>query len=239
MSPHGIPDLQRVPESIPLLQPPPPISPPRRPPEGEYPPVEDNGEPLIELEGLEKLTILNLYHRRGWPGTEESAWARTSVVERLCAARQQLPEGFGLAVFDAWRSPTTVRSLFEAFYGSGSGLSTGFLADPDDPDRIPPHTTGGAVDVTLTHRGQALALGTWFDGFSPEAHTLALEGEANHPCRDLRRLLHGVMRGAGFAALPEEWWHFSFGDQAWAYQIGAPAAIYGEAAPDRHGAAGF
>jgi D-alanyl-D-alanine dipeptidase len=39
------------------------------------------------------------------------------------------------------------------------------------------------------------------------------------------------MTGEGFANYPEEWWHFSWGDQMWARLTGAPAAIYGGAAP--------
>jgi D-alanyl-D-alanine dipeptidase len=28
-----------------------------------------------------------------------------------------------------------------------------------------------------------------------------------------------------------EWWHYSWGDRSWAAAIGAPAALYGLAAP--------
>jgi len=41
--------------------------------------------------------------------------------------------------------------------------------------------------------------------------------------------LHWVMTEEGFAGHPDEWWHFSWGDQLWAKLTGAPAALYGEA----------
>jgi D-alanyl-D-alanine dipeptidase len=35
------------------------------------------------------------------------------------------------------------------------------------------------------------------------------------------------MTEEGFAGHPEEWWHFSWGDQLWAALTNAPAAHYG------------
>ncbi|WP_370276972.1 M15 family metallopeptidase [Pontibacterium sp.] len=42
-----------------------------------------------------------------------------------------------------------------------------------------------------------------------------------------RQLLQDVMGRAGFVNYAEEWWHFSYGDQLWAYVTGNPVAIYG------------
>jgi D-alanyl-D-alanine dipeptidase len=36
---------------------------------------------------------------------------------------------------------------------------------------------------------------------------------------------------AGFASHPDEWWHYSYGDQMWAALTGAEAAHYGLATP--------
>jgi D-alanyl-D-alanine dipeptidase len=35
------------------------------------------------------------------------------------------------------------------------------------------------------------------------------------------------MLEAGFAQHPNEWWHFSHGDQLWAWRTGQTQAIYG------------
>jgi zinc D-Ala-D-Ala dipeptidase len=141
-------------------------------------------------------------------------------------------------VFDGWRSPETIRALFDHFYGPGSTLTPGFLADPDDPDLVPPHLTGAAVDVTLAWQGQALALGCQFDDFSERAWAHSLEtpsptaAPAQEPDRSLRRLLHAVMRAAGMVGFREEWWHFSYGDQRWAASERQPGAVYGPTRPD-------
>ena len=41
-----------------------------------------------------------------------------------------------------------------------------------------------------------------------------------------RQLLQGVMLESGFQQHPNEWWHFSHGDQLWAWRSGARRAIY-------------
>lgn len=196
------------------------------------PAVEESGEPLVEVRPTQQIQILNLYARQGWPGTSPTVWLRASVLEALHRTAQTLPPGFGLAIFDAWRSPVTVRALYEHFYGPGSALAPGFLADPDDPVVTPPHTTGAAVDLTLTWEGRALALGTCFDDFSPRATRRALEDDPTaEPSRSLRRLLHHHLETEGFVGLASEWWHVSIGDQHWAAVTGAPSARYGPISP--------
>ena len=215
---HGVP----VPEAPPLSD----------PPVADPPPIAERGEPLVAVGPSERVALLNLYFAAGWDGTHPTVWLRAEVARRLEAAARSLPAGFGLAVYDGWRSPQTIRALYEHFYGPGSDLPPGFLADPDDPAVVPPHVTGAAVDVTLTWEGRALALGTCFDDFGPRAHLRALEDErAGDAARGLRRLLHRHLSGAGFVGLREEWWHVSFGDQRWAAATGAASAPYGATAP--------
>lgn len=181
--------------------------------------VSDSGEPFAPIP--RSLIELNAYRWAGWPGTRRTMWLRHSVVNRLRRAASTLPEGYGLAVFDAWRSPATVRALWNHFYGPGSTLAPGFLADPDDPGMIPPHLTGGAVDLTLTWDGTPLNLGCGFDHFGSDAHADAFESDGRSTVvRQLRRLLHHAMSQAGFCGLAEEWWHFSWGDQLWAARNG-------------------
>ncbi len=78
--------------------------------------------------------------------------------------------------------------------------------------------------------------GSLFDELSPIAHSDHFEnrddlGLSDAEARDNRRLLHWLMVEAGFAPNPNEWWHFSHGDQTWARVQGEPAAFYGETAP--------
>ena len=58
---------------------------------------------------------------------------------------------------------------------------------------------------------------------------------SDEEARANRRLLHWVMAEEGFEGLPDEWWHFSWGDQMWAKLAGADAAHYGLAERPREG----
>lgn len=82
---------------------------------------------------------------------------------------------------------------------------------------------------------QELEMGTGFDHFGPEAETRYLEmlsqkqklTEDQQRALQNRRFLYRIMKTAGFSNYPEEWWHWSFGDNMDAANTGKPFAIYG------------
>ncbi len=194
----------------------------------------DQGEPLIPLEHLPRVVDLATYHSAGWPGALPRSWARSGAVQRLVAAAHLLPEGFGIAVFDAWRPLPLQRRIFDHFYGPGSPLERGFVSPPSPAAGTPPpHLTGGTFDLTLTWQGQPLALGTAFDEFTVRAHTRALEREESLE-RDLRRLLVSCVLRVGFVTYAAEWWHVEHGTRRWAAQW-MTAPRYGVAAPPAEG----
>jgi D-alanyl-D-alanine dipeptidase len=115
-----------------------------------------------------------------------------------------------------------------------------FWAPPStDPATPPPHSTGAAVDLTLADvDGELWDLGSPIDALGPVSHPdhfAALAREARELrlrqqaalFHQRRSLLAAVMQQAGFAQHPNEWWHFSYGDQLWAWRTGGQQAIYG------------
>jgi D-alanyl-D-alanine dipeptidase len=137
------------------------------------------------------------------------------AAARLYGVAEGLPDGFGLAVFDAFRPPALQAELFDVYYGPGATTPPGYISTPSADASLPaPHTTGGTVDLTLTYRGHPLALGTAFDAMVPDAHPLAFEDRPG-PVRDLRRLLHHRMVEAGFVGDSLEWWHYEYGTCRW------------------------
>ena len=115
-----------------------------------------------------------------------------------------------------------------------------FWAPPsDDPATPPPHSTGAAVDLTLADSdGAPLDLGSAIDAIGPVSepdHFGGVAREAIDPAlrsqaarfQQRRDLLAAVMLEAGFAQHPNEWWHFSHGDQLWAWRTGQAQARYG------------
>lgn len=172
---------------------------------------------------------LAAYHRAGIPGAPETSTARPEIVDLVFTASRRLPPGFGLAIFDAWRPLAVQQTLYEIAYANPD-LPPGFVTPPSlDPQTPPPHLTGGTVDVTLTWKGQPLALGTDFDDFTPRAHARSLEATLDES-RNLRRLLFWTMRSVGFIVIDCEWWHFEHGTRRWAALTGAEP-LYGPAEP--------
>ena len=170
------------------------------------------GEPLVVLV-VDELAALT-----GWV-TDRAAKKRIEAALGLLLSQGR---AVGVVVVGAVQDPReqTVEAL------------DGYVSDPASRTRMAPHTTGGAVDLTLAHEGVALALGTDFDSFDDAAHLLALESvgdddEAHRRvARDLRRLLGQVLTGAGLAPYPLEWWHWSYGEQRWAAQHRLDRTIY-------------
>jgi D-alanyl-D-alanine dipeptidase len=189
-----------------------------------------------------------------FPGAVPHLLLRQTVAAKLQAIDQTLrPQGLKLFVHDAWRPraiqvhghevwmPARLRAQHPDWSEAQvvQEVSKYWAAPTSDPASPAPHSTGGAVDLTLAgvNSGQMLYMGSIFDDVSELAHTdyyerhqdgsySALEAQAN------RRLLYWLMTEAGFANTPQEWWHFTWGDQFWARQTGQRAAHYGEATPD-------
>lgn len=155
---------------------------------------------------------------------------RGAVLKRLAIAAKSLPKPFGLVVLDGWRSLDFQSSLLSYYRELYPSLESGYVSDPDHGAIVPPHTTGAAVDLTLTWRGEPLALGTDYDSFSERAHPAALEElrDGDILARDLRRLLSDALLKQEFAPYPLEWWHWSYGDQWWAAHFNLTESLYAQ-----------
>lgn len=214
-------------------------------------------EPLVDIHA-HGIAGENFYYSTRNPpywqrieGAVPDLLARKSVVERLAGVNARLEShGLALHVFDAWR-PRAVQAYFHDVWVprelqkrdpslTGDALKrevSRYWSAPTAAEDAPaPHSTGGALDLTLRWKsGDFLWMGSLFDDASAIAHRDRMETHADPmsfsdtEARANRRLLHWVMQEAGFVGYSEEWWHFSHGDQYWAGVSGAPAALYGKA----------
>ena len=220
-----------------------PMHPPRLKPY-RYLPICECGEPLIPIPA-DRLCLIDPhpYARLGAPYAAHSPFSlRYSVVQKLLQAQdylQQLHPGWRLQIRDAYRPNAVqafmVRHTYQALAATQPEADPATLlaqvyqiwaVPSDDPATPPPHSTGAAVDVTLLDAGgQPVDMGAPLDEVSPRSWPDYYPPES--PYGRHRRLLHEVMRQAGFVRHPQEWWHFSWGDQLWAWVTGAPAALYG------------
>ncbi len=100
-----------------------------------------------------------------------------------------------------------------------------------DPATPPPHSTGAAVDITLfdTATQETIWMGSPIDELSERSqpdYFAAIMTDTQRPkperagamlANTHRQLLKDAMQEAGFERHLGEWWHFSLGDQMWAW----------------------
>jgi D-alanyl-D-alanine dipeptidase len=209
-------------------------------------PIKECGQPLVPIP-LEKFAVElpHPYEKLGAMYGERSPYClRQKVIEALLQAQFLLEKrypGWKLKILDAYRpvgvqqymvdysfslllkekglqeatiNPRQRQNIWEEVYQMWAAPSL-------DPNTPPPHSTGGAVDLTLVNgTGETVDMGGEFDEMSPRSHP---DYYANSPViqeqqyHRRRELLNQVMTHAGFYRHPREWWHFSFGDQMWAW----------------------
>ena len=112
------------------------------------------------------------YHSVGLRGSIPNILVRKNLNLLLTQASLNLPLNFSFYVFDGWRNEILQNELYQMAYHD-TNLEPGFVSDPDET--IPPHMTGGAIDLTLAYRGKPIDLGTKFDEFTIKAHTRYFE----------------------------------------------------------------
>ncbi len=129
------------------------------------------------------------------------AWLRYGTVCKLAQAQQALrPQGYGLCIWDAFRSAQAQDALWAA-YPDGN-----YVANP--ANGYSGHTRGDTVDITLIALdGQPVEMPSGFDDFSAAAdrdYSDVSELAANHA-----HLLEQAMENSGFKGYAKEWWHYS------------------------------
>jgi zinc D-Ala-D-Ala dipeptidase len=180
-------------------------------------------------------------------GDKSPHYLRQGVIDRLLAAQNHLQRyhpGWRIKIFDAYR-PIAVQQFMVEYTFAQLLSNRGWRAEDltpeqqqaieaevyrfwavpsDNPMMPPPHSTGAAVDVTLVDAaGAAIDMGSAIDEISPRSHPDYFVEESTKG--DLtsqtfhynRQLLQTVMLRVGFRQHLNEWWHFSLGDQMWAW----------------------
>ncbi len=218
--------------------------------------ITESGEELVPINTFpERIIIQPEYFIQGIEGALPVIHMRKSAYMRLLKAASMLPKGFRLLVFDAWRPSKVQKVLYEKVKevlklknpdlncNELSEIAEEFIAFPsDNGNEPPPHSTGGAVDLTIVDSfGIPLDMGTAFDEVSENTHTRfyeeKLEKRETLSAQEKeillnRRLLFNAMESAGFRNYAGEWWHYDYGNQRWAWCTGNGAvAFYGRAKP--------
>lgn len=202
-------------------------------------PVEENGDKLVTLSSSDTIPLLICPDEPCYRG---EILVRSAVAERLYNAATIIGEKssgkLGLLIVDGHRPIHVQEKYFnevleevrerlgpEASRQAVWHEATRFVADPN---LLPPHSTGGAVDCSLFECSSKTPLspGGHWGGSDPELTFTWSSGHSSE-VKQQRKLLYNAMIDSGFVNLPTEWWHYSYGDQYWALVTGAPAALFG------------
>ena len=170
----------------------------------------------------------NEYYKQNIKGSIKGIYVRETVAEKLKKIADQLPEGYSLHIYDAWRPLAVQETFFNDIKEKlkAEGVSPENLIDeakkfvsiPNTSRFNPaPHQTGGAVDLTLLYHNIPIDMGSEFDTFDETSHTDYYEKHnTNETAKNNRRMLKDIMTKEGFTNLPSEWWHYEYGDGFWA-----------------------
>lgn len=209
-------------------------------------PIQECGEPLVPIPLTEFSVVRpHPYVALGAPyGDKSPYYLRSAVLAALQQAQRHLQvshPGWQIRLFDAYRPVTVQQFMVDYTFADlvrqqgldihqltpdqHQGITQAvfeFWAPPSpDPATPPPHSTGAALDVTLADaQGTEVSMGSPIDEVSPRSlpnHFAACTEGPETSWHNHRCLLNQVMTVAGFRRHPNEWWHFSLGDQLWAW----------------------
>jgi len=202
--------------------------------------IVENGEPLVDFLKLcpeLRLDRPRFHYRR-------ETLLRQGAAERLRDANLSLlSRGYRIQVIEGWRAPFIQKRMyastwqwFQRKHPEWSLVKLRRTANqftaPMNSRVPPPHTTGGAMDLALTDlEGQPLDVMSPFEqrevkGFYFDAPGLTAKARRH------RDILAEALLAQGLTNYPSEYWHWSYGEQGWAYRGGHDHAIYGPITPD-------
>ncbi len=198
-------------------------------------PINEIGDPLVDLHDYPEIAIDN----RKAKDSDSYFLVRKTIAEKLIEISQNLIDDLRLLVIEGYR-PLSLQTKYFTRYSRELEI-----AHPDwdkekihnevskfvaPPDIILPHSTGGAVDLTLVKDdGTELDMGTSLNVDPEESKNACFTFAANisESAKKNRQALIDNMSKFGFVNYPSEWWHWSYGDRYWAYTKNKPPAIYG------------
>lgn len=205
-------------------------------------PIAENNDPMVNLKDY-PFIIAPMYFDWKLSDTPD-LWTRKAIADKLIVIQNEHLEPLErqFKIWDPWRSRIVQNNIYQKFWNELQEenpewddeklvFEVGvFVTKADDINRIPPHATGGSIDLTVVGKDNSeMDFGTAFDHFGPEAATQYFENNnENDTAKVNRRWLHQIMVEAEFETDIDEWWHFDFGNQKWALQSGNSTAFYGE-----------
>jgi D-alanyl-D-alanine dipeptidase len=198
-------------------------------------PIADNDDTVVDLYDFPAICIdrrlaneSNSFHR-----------VRLSVAEKLVKAAGSLPSDLRFLVIEGHRALAQQKKHFTDYSTELKKLNPDWGAERiyneaskyiAPPEIVPPHSTGGALDITLVDAsGKELDMGTELNATPVECENACFT-YSEHISAEAKRnrgILIKALSGVGFINYPTEWWHWSYGDRYWAFVTRQTAALFG------------
>lgn len=149
---------------------------------------------------------------------------RQGVAQKLANIASKLPNKYKLLAVSGYRDINTQQMLWNNWLAKNKLLypdetkeqiyerTLKLVCDPSK--QVPPHSTGGAIDVFLLDNVNNKVtmyepLTTYYE------EPLLYSDKISRLAQEQRILLNRLMLSEGFAPNPDEYWHFSYGHTSW------------------------
>ncbi len=141
---------------------------------------------------------------------------RDEVSKKLAKVSFKLPKNLKLQINGGYRSRKTQEKIWNYRLKQFKNYKNTRKLVFDPKEGIPPHSTGGAVDIGLFNikTNREINLSNPFQKFYEEANPFSKK--ISRESHKQRMLIRKLMLNENFAPNPREYWHFSYGDKAWA-----------------------
>ncbi|HSH18273.1 MAG TPA: M15 family metallopeptidase [Candidatus Saccharimonadales bacterium] len=209
--------------------------------------IGDN-DPLVEITNGGKIIIEPCWTLEGdWEGQRyrdyiaehpnyKGVYVRSELASRVQLAANAIDDKYRL-VIRAGHRPVEVQKRILIDCANDYKVDNPGTSDEDalehartfvsDPDiTLPPHVCGAAVDVEVLDAttGQLLDFGSKLNDDNEKS--FLYYPDLTDEQKNNRLMLVTAMLDAGLASCKPEWWHFSYGDQVWAWFYGKENSLY-------------
>jgi D-alanyl-D-alanine dipeptidase len=192
-------------------------------------------KPVWEIPGDYEGALYATYRERH--PEYDGVYVRSAVLQRLEEAAKSFNGTYKLTLHAGHRPIGVQKQLLQDVMhdyqkahpaaSDDEALAHARMYVSDPAIKLPPHCCGAAVDVALfnTATNAYVDFGSTMNEDSDVSH---LHSDAiNEQQKENRLLLLNAMLGAGFASYYAEWWHYSYGDEIWAWFYHKDACLYG------------
>lgn len=201
-------------------------------------PVNENKNPVVDFRKQYPSLWFDLKRHNVQKQSQSITWGRMEVGRMLVRAEEILQKSsLRLMIKECYRPMAVEKAIWDQYYNYLKTKNPDWSEEQlfedcikfNAPLDVAPHTTGGAVCVTLLDKNnEVLDMGTEINAspLKTEQKTYTDARNISKWAKKNRVILCDAMKEAGFINYPAHWWHWSYGDKYWALQTGAPEALY-------------